>query len=141
MRARLGLNLAAAAAAAGAALTAAALTTATITPAHAEVGWSDSGPDVTYLHAAPSRAEFGSYMYAFGANSIVPPPRTQVTVSTTATSAFAPGSVSTAVFAFAPAATVSAHVAWCEAHFLSYDVTTDSFRGYDGLTHRCIAPK
>jgi|SRR6185295_1239374 len=140
MRARLGANLAAAAAAAGVALTAATFSIATAVPARAEVGWSDSGPDLTHLHAAPSKAEFGSYMYAFGANSIVPPPRTRVTVSTTAAAPPA-GSVSTAVFAFAPLGTVSAHVAWCEAHYRSYDVISDSFRGFDGLSHRCLSPE
>jgi len=33
------------------------------------------------------------------------------------------------------------HVAWCEAHYRSYDVATDSFRGFDGLTHACVSPE
>jgi len=136
MFARLGLNLAAATAAAGAALTAAAFIVGTSAPVHAQAGWSEQGLDLTHLQAAPSRADFGSYMYAFGANSIVPPPRTHVTVTTATVPT---GSVSTSVYAFAPLGTVSAHVAWCEAHYLSYDVASDSFRGYDGLNHRCVS--
>ena len=135
MRARLGFTLAAAAAAVDVAITvASALTILTITPAHADVGWADGRADVTHLQASPSRADFGSYMYS-GSNPIVLPPRTRVTLGA------APGAVSTAVFAFAPAGTVSAHVAWCAAHYLSYDVVSDSFHGYDGLNHRCISPE
>ena len=141
MRARLGLNLAAAVAGAGTALTAATvLTGLSIAPARADVGWSDGPSDVTHLQASPSHADFGAYMYS-GSNPIVLPPRTRVTVGTTS-QAFvaAPGAVSMSVFAFAPAG-ASAHIAWCEAHYRSYDVISDSFRGYDGLTHRCLSPE
>src|SRR5690606_9574955 len=31
----------------------------------------------------------------------------------------------------------SGHVARCQAHFRSYDVSTDSYLGYDGYRHRC----
>lgn len=31
----------------------------------------------------------------------------------------------------------SGHVARCEARFRSYDVSTDSYMGYDGYRHRC----
>ena len=32
------------------------------------------------------------------------------------------------------------HVDWCLNRYRSYNVRTDTFRGYDGLDHRCISP-
>jgi len=44
----------------------------------------------------------------------------------------------------APAPTVtygfSAHVAWCQQHYRSYNPATDLFLGYDGKYHYCAAP-
>jgi hypothetical protein len=35
---------------------------------------------------------------------------------------------------------VGSHVGWCEAHYRSYKLATDSYTGYDGQAHRCISP-
>ena len=32
------------------------------------------------------------------------------------------------------------HVQWCLDRYRSYNPRTDTFRGYDGLDHRCISP-
>ena len=32
------------------------------------------------------------------------------------------------------------HVTWCLSRYRSYNPSTDSFRGYDGLDHRCDGP-
>lgn len=32
------------------------------------------------------------------------------------------------------------HVAWCRRKYRSYNPSTDTYRGYDGYTHRCISP-
>lgn len=34
----------------------------------------------------------------------------------------------------------SAHVQWCLRRYRSYNVATDTFRGYDGYDHRCVRP-
>lgn len=34
----------------------------------------------------------------------------------------------------------SAHVEWCLRRYRSYNPRTDTFRGYDGLDHRCRSP-
>ena len=65
---------------------------------------------------------FASYMY----DSIVRPPRT------TSTARIA--------YAYAPFDEPVGHVAWCQARFQSYSLLTDSYRGYDGLLHRCVSP-
>lgn len=33
-----------------------------------------------------------------------------------------------------------AHIAWCFAHYGSYDPRTNTFLGYDGNRHECISP-
>ncbi|WP_239025350.1 BA14K family protein [Rhodoligotrophos defluvii] len=38
------------------------------------------------------------------------------------------------------AAGSSAHVAWCQDRYRSYDPSTDSYMGYDGRRHRCYSP-
>jgi hypothetical protein len=42
----------------------------------------------------------------------------------------------TTSYAYAP----NSHVAWCQSHYRSYNVATDSYLGYDGFYHRCAAP-
>ncbi len=32
------------------------------------------------------------------------------------------------------------HVQWCLNRYRSYNPRTDTFRGYDGLDHRCVSP-
>ena len=32
------------------------------------------------------------------------------------------------------------HIQWCLDRYRSYNPRTDTFRGYDGLDHRCISP-
>jgi hypothetical protein len=121
MRMRPGLTLAAALAAAGIAV-------ATIKPAHAHSGWTYNpmtGTPLTFSDASQlppdgrsKAAPFASYLYG----SVIPAPR------------------ATATLAFAPLDGGTAHVAWCTARFRSYDPTTDTYRGFDGLRHRCESP-
>ena len=40
----------------------------------------------------------------------------------------------------AAATATSSHLAWCDAHYRSYNAATDTFTGYDGLAHACISP-
>lgn len=40
----------------------------------------------------------------------------------------------------APHGNVNAHVQWCNQRYRSYNVRTDTFRGYDGRDHRCNSP-
>jgi hypothetical protein len=61
-----------------------------------------------------------------------------------ATFAYAPRGY--ASFAYAPvhagalAYPVSNHLAWCIGRFRSYDPATDTYIGYDGFAHPCLAP-
>jgi hypothetical protein len=32
------------------------------------------------------------------------------------------------------------HTTYCQNRYVSYNVSTDSFLGYDGYYHRCISP-
>ena len=32
------------------------------------------------------------------------------------------------------------HIAWCTAHYATYNGETDTFVGYDGITYRCAGP-
>lgn len=32
------------------------------------------------------------------------------------------------------------HVAWCEAHYRSYNPNTDTFMSYSGVPMRCVSP-
>ncbi len=32
------------------------------------------------------------------------------------------------------------HIVWCQQHYRSYNIATDSFTGYDGYVHRCVSP-
>ena len=32
------------------------------------------------------------------------------------------------------------HIAWCTAHYATYNGETDTFVGYDGITYRCVGP-
>ena len=32
------------------------------------------------------------------------------------------------------------HIQWCLNRYRSYNPRTDTFRGYDGLDHRCVSP-
>jgi hypothetical protein len=41
---------------------------------------------------------------------------------------------------YAPAVNYDAHVEWCLRRYRSYSPATDTFRGYDGLDHRCRSP-
>ena len=34
----------------------------------------------------------------------------------------------------------NSHVAWCEAHYRSYNPATDTFTAYSGRVERCISP-
>lgn len=34
----------------------------------------------------------------------------------------------------------SAHVRWCEQHYRSYDVRTDTYQPYNGPRRRCVSP-
>jgi len=46
-----------------------------------------------------------------------------------------------AVAPAASAATAGAtHAAWCSQHYRSYNARTDSYLGFDGMTHRCASP-
>ena len=40
----------------------------------------------------------------------------------------------------APSHGGNAHVRWCLNRYRSYNPATDTFRGYDGLNHRCRSP-
>jgi hypothetical protein len=41
----------------------------------------------------------------------------------------------------ANAATAGAtHNAWCSQHYRSYNARTDTYLGFDGITHRCASP-
>lgn len=49
----------------------------------------------------------------------------------------------TTAYAYAPGYAVypaNNHVAWCQSHYRTYNLATDTFIGYDGLPHRCAAP-
>jgi hypothetical protein len=54
-----------------------------------------------------------------------------------ATTAYATGY---STYSYAPLYGDNGHVAWCKANYRSYNVATDSFTGYDGLTHHCVSP-
>jgi BA14K-like protein len=41
------------------------------------------------------------------------------------------------VYAPAPAPAIGGSVAWCEAHFRSYNPATGTYLGFDGLQHPC----
>ena len=34
----------------------------------------------------------------------------------------------------------SAHVAWCEQHYRSYNARTDTYIGFDSVAHGCVSP-
>lgn len=40
----------------------------------------------------------------------------------------------------APAAALSAHAAWCQQNYRSYDPASDTFTGNDGALHTCFSP-
>ena len=40
----------------------------------------------------------------------------------------------------APAAARSAHAAWCEQNYRSYNPASDTFTGNDGAVHTCFSP-
>jgi hypothetical protein len=42
--------------------------------------------------------------------------------------------------AYNPGYPVNSHVAWCKQRYLTYKASTDTFTGFDGLEHRCVAP-
>ena len=54
--------------------------------------------------------------------------------------AIAVGSVSASASLSTAAPVTSAHVAWCQQNYRSYNPATDSFIGNDGNAHRCISP-
>ena len=39
-----------------------------------------------------------------------------------------------------PVGLTQAHVDWCSGRYQSYDPRTDTYIGWDGFAHRCIAP-
>ena len=39
-----------------------------------------------------------------------------------------------------PAYAQNSHVAWCEQNYRSYNPGTDTYLGYDGYYHYCVAP-
>jgi hypothetical protein len=46
----------------------------------------------------------------------------------------------TTAYAYYPTYPDNDHVAWCRSHYISYNPATDTFTGYDGFAHRCVAP-
>jgi hypothetical protein len=126
---RLGLSLAAA-------LTGAAVALGSLQPAHAVPGWARNDlngmpfsiPWTTQLPAdstANYTAPFPSYMY----DSILLRSGSNVRVYSYAGS--------DVLISSTPP---SAHVAWCKAHFRSYNQASDSYLGFDGNRHRCVSP-
>jgi hypothetical protein len=131
-------------AAAAVALTAAGLMTASTLPAAADLSWSEAMilratpylPAQQWRDGRDSHASFGAYMWQSG---LIPPPVMSIASNLplkTVDLAYAPAFATEVVVT----PTVGTHVAWCQAHFRSYSAATDSYRGYDGLAHRCIAP-
>ena len=51
---------------------------------------------------------------------------------------------STQAYAYYPATTYAVypnnHVAWCQAHFRSYNPANDLYLGFDGHYHYCVSP-
>lgn len=54
--------------------------------------------------------------------------------------AFIAGAIIGGALASPPRSLGSAHVRWCERHYRSYDVRTDTFQPYHGPRRRCISP-
>ena len=41
---------------------------------------------------------------------------------------------------YSTAYSTTSHTAWCEAHYRSYNPSTDSFMSYSGVEMRCVSP-
>ena len=108
---RIGLGLATAAAAA-------ALMAATAAPADARTSFSFS----------IGTGGFG--FFPFGRPFYAP----------TYSYAYAPYYYSAPAVTYAAPYGYNSHVAWCQAHYRSYNTATDTFLGYDGKYHYCQAP-
>ena len=54
--------------------------------------------------------------------------------------AFVAGSIVGGAIAAEPHRGGRAHVRWCESHYRSYDVRTDSYQPYHGPRRRCVSP-